>query len=67
MPETGKCKYIDTRFRVRLRAVSAMDAYNRIIDHLKNRNDIDPRSQFPSAKSEKFEYTFLGDNLENEA
>ena len=67
MPETGKCKYIDTRFRVRLRAVSAMDAYNRIIDHLKNRNDIDPRSQFPSAKSEKFEYTFLGDHLENEA
>ena len=65
MPETGKCKYVDTPFRVRLRAVSAMDAYNRIIDHLKNRPEIDPRSQFPSAKSEKFEYQFIGEENEN--
>lgn len=61
IPETGKCKYIDTPFRVRLKANSAMDAYNRIIDHLLDRPDVDPRSQFPSAKSEKFEYKFLGD------
>lgn len=60
MPETGKCKYIDTRFHVRLRALSAMDAYNRVIKHLQGRTDVDPRSQFPSAKSDKFEYTYLG-------
>ncbi|MBR1521543.1 MAG: hypothetical protein IJ635_09930 [Bacteroidaceae bacterium] len=59
LPETGKCKYIDTRFRVRLKANSAMDAYTRIVDHLKNRPEIDPRSQFPSAKSPNFEYTFI--------
>lgn len=65
MPETGKSKYEDTRFRVRLKASSAMDAYNRIIDHLQNRPDVDTRSQFPSAKSSNFEYTYLGeDNTE---
>ena len=61
MPETGKCKYIDTPFRVRLRAGSAMDAYNRIVDHLKSRPDVDPRSQFPAAKSKNFEYKFLNE------
>jgi hypothetical protein len=58
-PDTGKCKYVDTRFRVRLIAESAMHCYERIIDHLQNRQDVDPRSQFPSAKSNNFEYIFL--------
>lgn len=58
-PDTGKCQYVDTFFKVRLKAKSAMDAYNRIIEHLQNRQDVDPRSQFPSAKSSNFEYTFL--------
>ena len=66
MPETGKCKYIDTPFRVRLKANSAMDAYNRIVEHLKNRPEVDPRSQFPAAKSQNFEYTFLEDCEEAE-
>ncbi|NLV53723.1 MAG: hypothetical protein GXY64_10755 [Bacteroidales bacterium] len=61
IPETGKCKYIDTPFRVRLKAISALDAYNRVIDHLKNRPDVDPRSQLPSAKSDKFVYQFVGE------
>ena len=50
---------MDTRFRVRLIAESAMHCYERIIDHLQNRQDVDPRSQFPSAKSNNFEYIFL--------
>ena len=58
-PETGKCQYVDTVFRVRLKAQSAMDCYNRIIEHLQNRQDVDPRSQFPSVKSSNFEYKFL--------
>lgn len=66
MPETGKCKYIDTPFRVRLKANSAMDAYNRIVDHLRNRPDVDPRSQFPAAKSQNYEYKFLEDCEEAE-
>lgn len=61
MPQTQKFKYIDTPFRVRCKATSAMDCYNRIIDHLKSRKEIDVRSQFPSAKSSNFEYTFLGE------
>lgn len=64
IPETGKCKYVDTPFRARLKAVSAIDAYNRIIDHLKSRPEIDPRSQFSSAKSDKFEYLFIGEENE---
>lgn len=67
MPETGKCKYIDTPFRVRLKANSAMDAYNRIVDHLRCRPEVDPRSQFPAAKSPNFEYKFLDDCTEAEA
>lgn len=58
-PDTGKCKYVDTRFRARLIAGSAMHCYDRIVEHLQNRQDIDPRSQFPSAKSNSFEYQFL--------
>ena len=59
MPHSGKCQYVDTTFTVRQIANSAMDAYNRLIDHLKSRSDVDPRSQFPSAKSANFEYQFL--------
>ena len=66
IPETGKCKYVDTPFRARLKAVSAIDAYNRIVDHLKSRPEVDPRSQFPSAKSEKFEYQFIGEDESTE-
>ncbi len=59
-PETNKCQYKDTHFRARVKARSAMECYERIIDHLSNRQDVDPRSQFPSAKSNNFEYKFLG-------
>lgn len=70
-PDNGKCQYVDTVFRVRLKAESAMDCYNRIIGHLQNRQDVDPRSQFPSCKSSNFEYKFLeeegvGENKESE-
>ena len=65
-PETGTCKYVDTRFRVRLIAESAMHCYNRIVEHLKNRQDVDHRSQFPSAKSNSFEYDFLNAKKEED-
>ncbi len=60
MPSTNKCQYKDTRFKVRLKAASAQDCYNRIIEHLHNRQDVDQRSQFPSVKSNNFQYRFLG-------
>jgi len=64
--ETNKFQYRDTRFRVRLKAESPMDCYNRIVNHLKNRQDVDSRSQFPSAKSSNFEYIYLGENPQDE-
>lgn len=59
--ETNKFQYKDTRFAVRLKASSGMDCYNRIVNHLRNRQDVDSRSQFPSAKSSNFEFKFLKD------
>ena len=59
-PQTGKFDYKDTSFIARLKARSAQDCYNRIIDHLRNRPDIDPRSQFPSPKGKNYRYTYLG-------
>lgn len=60
--DTNKFQYKDTRFKVRLKALSPMDCYNRIVEHLRNRQDVDPRSQFPSAKSANFTYKFLDDD-----
>lgn len=60
-PVTQKCQYIDTRFAVRLKANSPMHCYERIIDHLKGRSDLDQRSQFPSAKNQNFQYKYLGE------
>lgn len=59
--ETSKFQYRDTRFRVRLKAESPIDAYDRIVTHLRNRQDVDSRSQFPSAKSSSFTYKYLGE------
>ena len=59
IPSTGKCEYQDTTFTVRCKAESAMHCYERIIDNLKCRKDVDTRSQFPSAKSQNFTYKFL--------
>ena len=58
VPATGKFQYRDTRFVARVKAVSGLDCYNRIVDHLSQR--VDPRSQFPSAKGKNFKFTYLG-------
>ncbi len=60
IPDTNKFQYRDARFRVRLKAASPIDCYNRIVKHLRGRQDVDQRSQFPSAKSSNFEYTYIG-------
>ena len=59
---TSKFQYQDATFRAQLKAESGMDCYNRIVDHLKNRQDVDPRSQYPSARSNNFTFNFLGEN-----
>ena len=58
--DTGKFDYVDTTFVARVKAFSGMDCYNRVIDHLRTRSDIDPRSQFPSAKGKNYQFTYLG-------
>lgn len=58
VPGTGKFQYRDTHFEARCKAVSGLDCYNRIVDHLSQR--VDPRSQFPSAKGKNFSFRFLG-------
>lgn len=60
VPERDRYDYIDTTFAARLKAHSAQDCYDRIMDHLHSRGDIDPRSQFPSARGKNFRYTYLG-------
>ena len=58
IPATGKHEYRDTHFVARCKAMSGLDCYNRIVDHLKGR--VDSRSQFPSAKGKNFNFKYLG-------
>lgn len=57
-PTTGKNEYRDTHFVVQCKAMSGMDCYNRIVEHLQS--CVDNRSQFPSAKGKNFSFTYLG-------
>lgn len=61
---TQKFQYVDTVFAARVKAVSRQDCYNKIIDHLRSRQDVDPRSQFPSAKGRNFECHYRGLSFE---
>ena len=58
VPGTGKFQYRDTHFVAQCKAISGLDCYNRIIEHLRGR--VDERSQFPSAKGKNFKFRYLG-------
>jgi hypothetical protein len=58
VPGTGKFQYRDTHFVAVVKAISGLDCYNRIVDHLRSR--VDERSQFPSAKGKNFKFRYLG-------
>ena len=58
VPATGKHEYRDTHFVANVKAISGMDCYNRIVEHLRGR--VDSRSQFPSAKGKNFHFRYLG-------
>ena len=64
-PDTGKFQYQDTTFTVLTKAESGQDCYDRIIEHLKNRQDIDTRSQFPSAKGNNFKFSYVAPFSDN--
>ena len=61
IPETQKSKYVDTPFVCKVWANSVQDCYDKVVAHLRNRQDIDSRSQYPSIKSQNFEFEFLGE------
>ena len=58
VPAAGKHEYRDTHFVVQCKAMSGMDCYNRMVEHLRTR--VDSRSQFPSAKGKNFKFKYLG-------
>lgn len=58
LPSTGKFEYRDTRFVAACKAISGIDCYNRIVEHLRERVDV--RSQFPSVKGKNFRFRYLG-------
>lgn len=60
IPQTQKFQYVDTMFAARLKAYSRQDCYNKLIDHLRARADVDPRCQFPSIKGRNFECIYRG-------
>ncbi|MBP3243911.1 MAG: hypothetical protein J6M59_02230 [Bacteroidaceae bacterium] len=55
-------RYEDTQFVVQLKGKSGFDCYSQMINHLKNRQDIDARSQYPSMKGNNFSFKFLGEH-----
>ncbi len=64
VPVTGKFQYQDTPFVAVVWANSVQHCYSRVIDHLKNRQDVDYRSQYPSIKGSNFDCEFLGEEVE---
>ena len=63
IPNTSKFRYQDTTFSAFVKADSGQDCYNKIIEHLKQRSDVDLRSQFPSPKGQNYNYNFIGSKL----
>jgi len=63
---TNKFRYQDTTFSAYIHANSGSECYQRIVDHLKNRPEIDLRSQFPSAKGANFSFQYVGDTIPTE-
>lgn len=59
-PDTQKFHYVDTPFICKVKAESPQDCYDKVVSHLRNRQDVDPRSQFPSIKGGNFEFEYLG-------
>ncbi len=56
----SKFQYVDTEFEVKLKAHSVRDCYDRVVNYLRTRDDVDMRSQFPSIKGRNFHSEFLG-------
>lgn len=63
MSEEGKSRYVDAAFSAYVKARSGQHCYNRIVEYLQSRPDIDARSQFPSQKGQNFKFEYMGEQL----
>lgn len=60
LPDTQKLQHVDTPFACKVWANSVQECYDKVVGHLRGRQDIDPRSQYPSIKNQNFEWKFMG-------
>ena len=63
IPETLKFQYQDSDFEAYIKAGSPLECYNRVLDYLQTRQDIDTRSQYPSARNNSFSFEYIGTSL----
>ena len=61
--ELQKYQYQDNTIKAYINAESPIECYNRLLDYLDSRDDLDPRSQIPSAKSSNFNYRYIGEDV----
>lgn len=59
IPGTLKFQYQDTVFSAYVKANSGQDCYEKMVEYLKNRQDVDLRSQFPSARGNNFTFSYI--------
>lgn len=61
--EIQKYQYQDNTIKAYINAASPMACYNRLLTYFSTRKDFDPRSQIPSAKSDKFNFSYVGERV----
>ena len=61
--ELQKFQYQDNIIKAYINAESPIDCYQRLVEYFKSRDDIDPRSQIPSAKSDCFKFQYIGEEI----
>ena len=61
--EIQKFQYQDNIIKAYINAESPLECYNRLVEYISTRDDIDPRTQIPSAKSESFNYHYIGESV----
>jgi hypothetical protein len=61
--ELQKFQYQDNSIVAYINEASPIACYNRLLEYFKTRDDIDPRSQIPSARSESFKFEYIGANV----
>lgn len=61
--EIQKYQYQDNTIKAYINAASPIACYNRLLTYFSTRKDIDSRSQIPSAKSDKFNFSYVGERV----